>query len=143
MTSLTSEIRCKGKHGVQLMINDTELFVLLFTDYIVLVSPSVPGLQNQINNLKVAADRIGLKVNTQKTKVMVYCLGGHIANHEMWFLGNQLLEVVTKYKYLGLYFSTKLSSNVMLSDLANRAKIALSRVQRSLRKLVYVTPDVF
>jgi len=143
MTSLTSEIRCKGRHGVQLLVNDTELFVLVFADDIVLVSHSVPGLQNQINNLKVAAERLGLKTNTQKTKIMVHRLGGHIANHEKWILGNQLLEVVTKYTYLGLYFSTKLSSNVMLSDLATRAKIALSRVQRSLRKLVYVTPDVF
>ena len=31
----------------------------------------------------------------------------------------------------------------MLSDLANRAKIAFFHVQRSLRKLVHVTPHVF
>jgi len=142
MSSLASEIRNKGKHGIQLLANDTDIFLLLFADDIVLVSDTVIGLQNQISNLKKGADKLGLTVNIQKTKVMVFRLGGHLAKHEKWFLGCQQLEVVSEYRYLGVALSTKLSTYSIIYNLAGRAKAAVYRVMRSLRKLVHVTPEV-
>ena len=54
----------------------------------------VSGLQNQLNNLKVASERFGMAVNTNKTEVMIFRRGGHIAKHEEWFIAGMRLEVV-------------------------------------------------
>ena len=62
------------------------------------------GLQNQLNALSVAAKRLGLTVNLDKPKVMVFRKGGYLAAKERWFWDDQKLEVVNTYKYLGLIF---------------------------------------
>jgi len=143
VNSLALEIKDKGLHGVQLMPNTEEIVTLLFADDIVLISDTVVGLQNQLNNLETAADRLGLTVNSQKTKLMVFRKGGHIAVREKWSIANEPLEIVNNYKYLGNTFSTKLSSSATLDDLACKAKAAVAQICKSLKKLVYVRPDVF
>ena len=142
MTSLTKEICHKGKHGVQLVSNGVEIFLLLFADDVALLSDTALGLQNQISSLEAAADRLGLKVNTQKTKVMTFRLGGHIAEHERWYYKGQKLEVVSSYRYLGVTLSTKLCTNSILTDLASRGRVAVLRMMRSLRQLVHIAPNV-
>ena len=101
------------------------------------------GLQNQINSLKTAADRLGLQVNIQKTKVVIFRKGGHIAAHEHWIIDGKRLEIVNEYKYLGYLFTTRLSPNVPLVDFASRGKAGLIQICRSLNKLAYVVPDLF
>ena len=142
MTSLVKEIKEKGKHGIQLIANGVDIFVLVFADDIVLLSDTVPGLQNQINSMQAAADRLGLRVNVHKTKVMSFRLGGHMAGHEKWYLKGQRLDVVSAYKYLGVTLSTKLSTNILLSDLACRGSAAASRIMRTLRRIAYATPQL-
>ena len=56
-----------------------------------------------------------------KTKVVVFRKGGHLARNEFWTFGETAIEVVNAYKYLRLYFSTKLSTNVMVSELVTKA----------------------
>ncbi|RUM94525.1 MAG: hypothetical protein DSZ28_02740, partial [Thiothrix sp.] len=143
INAVALEIKDKGKHGVQLIPNSPEIVALLFADDVALVSDTVIGLQNQLDNLTTAADRLGLIVNTQKSKVMIFRKGGHRAAHEKWSVGGVQLEVVKQYKYLGKVFSTKLSVSVSLADLVCRAKAALSQICRSLRKLAYITPEAF
>ena len=142
VSQICLEVIGKGKHGVQLEPNGAELFLLLFVDDIVLLSDTVPGLQNQINNLKNAANKLGLVINTEKTKVVVFRNGGFIAAHEKWMIGDTKLEVVTEYKYLGVTLSTRICTNTILADLITRAKAASIQILRSLKKLTVVTPDV-
>ena len=130
MSHLCLEIIGKGKHGVQLEPNGTELFLLLFVDDIVLLFDMVPGLQNQINNLENAADKLGLVVNTDKTKAVVFRNGGFLPAHEKWMISDSKIEVVTQYKYLGVTLSTKLCTNTILSDLVTRAKAASIQILR-------------
>ena len=79
-------VRRNGKHGIQLLPGHDEICSLLFADDIVLVSSTPSGLQNQINSLEKASKSLGLTVNLDKTKVMVFRKGGHIAAGEKWFL---------------------------------------------------------
>ena len=44
--------------------------------------PTLSGLQNQLDSLKVCCDRLKMEVNTEKTKVMVFRKGGHLSKHE-------------------------------------------------------------
>ena len=71
-----------------------------------LLASTVIGLQNQLNALSVAAKRLGLTVNLDKSKVMVFRKGGYLAAEERWFWDDQKLEVVNTYKYLGQFFSS-------------------------------------
>jgi len=137
------EVKKRSKHGVQLMPNTSDIVILLFADDIVLMSDTVVGLQHQLSNLHISAGSLGLVVNVQKSKTMVFRGGGHLAAHERWYIGDDVLETVKEYKYLGTMLSTKLSTNVALTELAGRAKAAVCQICRSLRKLVWVTPEVF
>ena len=89
--------------------NAVEFFLMLFADDVILLSSTVVGLQNQLNNLKMEADRLHLAVNLDKTKVMVFRMGGHLSRNENWWYGDSEIMVTNSYKYLGMVFSTKLS----------------------------------
>ena len=140
---LSEQVIKMGKHGLQIEPNGAEIFMLVFVDDIVLLSDTVPGLQNQIDNLKRASDKLGLEINTSKTKALIFRNGGRIAAHEKWSVGNERLEVVSEYKYLGIVLSTKLCVNTILCDISRRAKAACIHISKSLRKLTVVTPDLF
>ena len=48
------------------------MFLLLFADDIVLLSSTPSGLQNQIDSLEKVSQSLGLTVNLDKTKMMVF-----------------------------------------------------------------------
>ena len=62
-------------------------------------------MQNQINVLH-AADKDYVNGISRKAKVTVLRKGGLLAAREKWVLGENQLEEVNSYKYLGLTFST-------------------------------------
>ena len=66
-----------------------------------------------------------LKVNFDKSNIIVFRKGGYLAAHGKWFCGKNRIEVVKAYKYLGLYFTTKLRFSTACSDLAARGKRAV------------------
>jgi len=133
----------QGKHGIQLFPDSATIYLILFADDIVLISDTVVGLQNQLSTLKEGADTLGLIVNEQKTKVMVFRNGGHLAEHEKWFLGKVRLEIVNEYRYLGTVFSTRLSLNTLQLDLTRRARAGMLQVMKCMHKLDCVSPDLF
>ena len=132
-----------GKHGIQLMPDYTTIYALLYADDIALVADTVTGLQNQLKYLEKGTRAVGLQVNNEKTKVIVFRNGGYLADHEKWYLGLERLETVNEYRYLGTLFTTRLSVNNMQSDLVQRARGAMMQVSKCLRKLNCVSPDVF
>ena len=115
-------VRKNGKHGIQLLPSLEEIFLLLFSDDIVLVSSTPSGLQNQINNLEKASNSLGLTVNLDKTKVMIFRKGGHIGAGEKCFFNGNEMEIVNSYKFLGYTLTTKLSSNYSCEEYASKAK---------------------
>ena len=60
---------------------------MLVADDLALLSSTVMGLQNQLNLLYESSQRLGLKVNTDKTKIMVFSKGGHLTSRESRYLG--------------------------------------------------------
>ena len=104
INELANEIMGKAKHGIPLGPTEIELFILLFADDLTLLASTVTGLENQLNALCVAAKLLGLTVNFDKSKVMVFRKGGYLAAEERWFWDDQKLEVVNTYKYLVQFF---------------------------------------
>ena len=54
------------------------------------------GLQSHLDNLQKASESLGLTVNLQKTKVMVFRKGGCLGKHEKWYYKGQEIEVVKR-----------------------------------------------
>ena len=98
INELANEIIGKEKYGIPLGPTEIELFILLFADDLTLLASTVIGLQNQLNALSVAAKRLGLTVNLDKSKFMVFRKGGYLAAKERWFWDDQKLAVVNTYK---------------------------------------------
>ena len=113
---VANETFAKARHGTPLGPTDIELFLLLFADDLTILVSTVIGLQNQLYVLSVAAERLCLTVNLDKSKVIVFTKGGFLAANEKWFLDGAVLEVVNKYKCLGLTFSTGHSFTAAIED---------------------------
>jgi hypothetical protein len=135
INELAMEIVKKGKHGIQLIPGALEIFLLLFADDVILLSGTANGLQNQINCLKLEADRLGLTVNLDKTNIIVFRKGGHLAAHESWYYGDFKVKVINTYKYLGLIFSTKLSLNYAWDESSRKGKKGVIEILKTLRRL--------
>ena len=132
INELTKDIIESGKHGIQLAPDLIELLIVLFADDVVLLSDSVFGLQIQLNVLFNTAKRLDLVANLDKSNIVVFKKGGHFALNERWCFGNEELEVVNMYKYLGFYFTTRLTFSPTLNDLADRARKGMLAIMKLL-----------
>ena len=74
------------------MPNQIEMFLMLFADDLALLSSTVRRLQNHLNLLYESSRRLGLKINTDKTKIMVFRKGGHLYSRENWYSGENVLR---------------------------------------------------
>lgn len=143
INELASYIICHGKHGFQFIPGAVELFLLMFADDIALFSSTPNGLQTQLDNLYSVATRLGLSVNVNKTKIIVFRKGGHLSKHEKWTCGSQQIEVVNMYKYLGFNFSTRLSLKMSVEDIVTKAKKCVIHIFRTLWKIKCTSPTIF
>jgi len=67
-----------------------------------------------------------MKVNLDKTKIITFRKGGHRARNEHFYLGNNEIEVVSYYKYLGLVLSCRNVWAKAVQNLANQGNKALN-----------------
>ena len=59
----------QAKRGTPFSPTEIEPFILLFADDLTRLASTAIGLQNQLNALSVAARKLGLTVNLDKSKV--------------------------------------------------------------------------
>ena len=140
---LSKEICAHGKHGIQLMPELVQILILMFADDVTLLSYSVCGLQTQLDILSQASSRLGLTVNLDKSNIVVFRNGGHLAQNEKWTYGREPMEVVNMYKYLGIVLSTRLSFSHSLSDMAIKAKKGVICILKLLWQLGEKSPSIF
>lgn len=76
--------------------------MILYADDAVVFSKSKETLQSLLNDIELYCGLWGLKINTRKTKVMIFEKGRHTSCN--LFLNNVKLEVVHSFKYLGVHF---------------------------------------
>ena len=117
-------------YGVQLTPDIIQILIMLFADDVILTSYRVKGLQIQINLLKQYAQNFSMTVNMHKTKIIVFRKGGFLGANEIWRYGNEVIEVVNCYKYVGLHFTTKLSLTQTVNEFATKAKSRTAQILR-------------
>ena len=81
---------------------ELRLFILLYADDAVLFAKSPKVLQSFLHDLEIYCLTWGLKINTSKTKAMIFEKGRH--TYYDFYLNNVKLELVTSFKYLGIHF---------------------------------------
>ena len=80
---------------------NTKLNCLLWADDIILLSETEDGLNKLLDDLRNYSEQNHLKINTKKTKCMIFNKTGRLI-HRNFYLGDRKLENVRSYKYLGL-----------------------------------------
>jgi hypothetical protein len=96
-----------------------KLFVLLYADDTVIMSESKEDMLNQLNGFNDFCKKWKLKVNAEKSKVLVFSNDRLPANFKFTYK-NRDLEIVPKLFYLGITFSKSGSFNTSIKDLVNK-----------------------
>ena len=79
---LALDIINNGRYRTSLSSDFVQLVILLFADDMILLSETVIGLQTQLNSLFSAASRLQLKVNMNKSNIVMFRKGGYLGARE-------------------------------------------------------------
>ena len=138
------QLQCEG---IYVSEDCPNLLTLMFADDIVNFADSVGRLQKQINALSQFCKRWGMKVNMEKTKVMVFRNGGPLRQNEQWFFGREKLETTSYYKYLGLIVSSRMvwsKATKTLALQAGKGTLLMKMFQKRYGRLSYkISFDLF
>ena len=96
---------------------------LRYADDVVLIATSSDDLQELVNRVRTASEKIGLLINSDKTKVMVF---GTNEMSTKISLNGEVLEEVESFVYLGSIFTRDGSCT---NDIRNRLAMGRSVMQ--------------
>jgi hypothetical protein len=104
-------------------IDEIKLFLLLYADDQVLFAKSPETLQHILNDIQQYCNIWGLKINTSKTKAMIFEKGRHTTYN--FYINNTQIELVNSFKYLGMTFFKNGNWTRSQKTIAQHASIAL------------------
>ena len=125
--------------GAGVTFEDMKILLLFYADDVVIFSESAQGLQSGINSLHEYCNRWKLKLNTEKSKVMVFRKGKSIIR-DKWFFGDKELSIATKLPYLGVIFTSNGSFAVAQTTLADKAGKAVYLLYRRISQFKNLKP---
>ena len=98
---------------------------LLWADDAILISKSIDGLQKLLNGYENFCAYMGIEINLNKTKTMVFKKGARLSREEKWFLNGRQLEVVRSHKVLGVTFHYNGSWAAQHNNAVSKSQLAL------------------
>ncbi|MES9881290.1 MAG: reverse transcriptase family protein [Sedimenticola sp.] len=111
-----------------------KLFILLYADDTVLFSDTAIDLQNSLTEFHKYCVEWKLTVNINKSKILIFSKG-RPAKRSNFFLNDTKLEIVTEYKYLGIFMSQSGSFTNAKKHIANQATKAMYSLLSKVREL--------
>ena len=108
-------------------VDEVQLFLMLYADDQVLFSTSPTSLQLMLNDVETYCNAWGLKINVAKTKVLIFEKGNFYTYYDFYLYGEKL-EIVTSFKYLGIYFFKNGCWNRSQKCIAEHASKAMHRL---------------
>ena len=139
INDLEEVLYLKGAKGVDTGL--LKFFLLLYADDIVIFANSAEELQSNLNILEEYCNKWKLKVNISKTKVMVFRKGGRLPLNLQFLYQISPLEVVNKFTYLGIVFSSGGSLMHATKTLSGQAHNAIFILRKYLNKFTNITPE--
>lgn len=124
-----------------LSINDLNLFMLLYADDAVLFAKSAETLQNMLTKLHEYSTLWDLKVNTEKTKIMIF-ERGRKTNVDLYY-SITLLEVIDNFKYLGTMFYKNGGWNRTQKYLSDYGSFAFHNLNRLFQNITLSDTEKF
>ena len=121
-------------------VDTVKLFMLLYADDIVIFSKNAEELQVGLDVLVYYCNRWKLKVNLDKTKIMVFRKGGVLPRNLKFYNNGQQLEIVNKFRYLGVVFTAGGSFSECQNTLAGQAQKAIFQLNKYLYKFTFLSP---
>ena len=104
-------------------VNGNHLQYLMYADDIVLLSTSSEGLQQRLDGVYRFCKDWCLDLNVSKTKILIFNKAGRLLKENLCF-GDEYLECLRHYRYLGVYFSASGIYNYGQQDIFNKARKA-------------------
>ena len=117
------------------IVHDSKVNHLLYADDLVLLSTTEEGLQRNIDKVHEYCKQWGLVINTDKSKVMAFSkerITGINKNKFRFAIGNDDIEYVSQYKYLGVIFTSNAKFSVAENTLSMKASRALFSIKQSI-----------
>lgn len=124
--------REEGFHGIPVS-NMGDILLLCFADDIIIFGDSQVDLKNKLNFLETYCKKLELTVNVSKTKIIIFHKG-RVKKDLRFFYGGKLVNVVNKYKYLGVEFSSSGRFSEFCKTLLQRVGGRNEAIIRILRK---------
>ena len=106
-------------------VQDIIIKLIKFADDMAIFSETREGLQTALDNLNQYCKKWGISVNIPKTKIVVFRKGGRLCANDKWQFNGTFLEVVSVFKYLGVWMGTTGSFSKCVAELTNSARRAL------------------
>ena len=121
-------------------VDDFKILLLFYADDVVIFSETPQALQHEIDKLFEYCNKWKLKLNTSKSKVVVFKRGNRPINQH-WQFGNVNLESTNKIPYLGLILSANGSYFQAQKQLAAQASKAIFVLLKRLNKFQNLKAD--
>ena len=99
---------------------------LLYADDIVLIAESGEELQKMLDMVGRYAELWKFRFNARKSKVMVV---GKKNSGGKWKIGDEEMEEVESFKYLGVWFDQRMRGNVQLEKMVEQAEEWAGKVE--------------
>jgi hypothetical protein len=116
-------------------IDNYNVSLLLYADDIVLIAPNANNLQIMLNNVFQWCSKWRMTVNTEKTQIVHFRPVNTRLTSSSFIFNNVVLQVVSEYKYLGVYFDEFLTFKKTATVLSESASRALGAIRYRLKYL--------
>ena len=126
--------------------NLIRLLVLMYADDTIILANSKENLQMALDALKLYCNTWKLEINCSKTKITIFSNRRANPTNFNFKYGNNIIEVVDWYKYLGVILNYNGSFNLAIDNLrtqASRAMFSLISKSRRLRLPIDIQLDLF
>ena len=138
VNDLGQELENNGVNGID--IGMVKLLLLLYADDIVLFGKTAEELQKSLNILEEYCNRWKLTVNTMKTKIVVFRKGGRLPTNLQFIYNGKNIEIVRKFCYLGIVYTSGGSSFETQKTLSGQALKAIFSLRKYLNSFTVLSP---
>ena len=129
INELVSEIELSGGNGIFIHGNFHNVMLLLFADDLAPIADTPVDLQRRLNCLENYCEKWNMTVNMDKSKIIVLKNGGNLSKNEKGYFKDELIKVVSYYKYLGVFFSSRLKWTMCCKTLRIQSEKAINMIK--------------
>ena len=116
-------------------VNGEKIALLLYADDIVLLSDNETNMQTMLNTLHEWCKKWRVLINTEKSKSVQFRIGRRNRSDFVIRIGQNIIETVDKYRYLGVIFHEKMDFSFTAGALAKGVGRALCGIISKIHSL--------